>query len=379
MAAFQYWFYDWTTKTLLDVLPVENTAATWEVNAPGTFTGDMPMYDPSLSPSRILAATQPVRTKLFVTRNTVPIWGGRLIEPRSYDSSTGRVTINAEETIGYFKYRFLPTLWLYGYDQIAIAENVLSNLQGVPGGSANLNVVAPGGMSGIMRDGVYSMQDFTDGLTAITDITEMEFGFEFGTQVAANPAGGMPIETLLLAYPRLGRIGPASPLVFDYNEGRGNVINYQWPDGPGLFTRTWADATTPDGVQLEAPYNASNLLNAGYPLLEQRVDYSSAKPTTLAQLQSYANKQGKICGQELVAATFTTIAQAGTTVVGDWRLGDDVMVRITDGRRFPAGPGGAPGFAGYMRISQAKLATDTSGFEQYQFTLDNYWGLATAG
>lgn len=379
MASFRYWFYDWSSGTLLDVLPLENTAMTWAVNAPGTLTGDLPLYADALSPARVLGCTKPIRTKVFVSRDDVLIWGGRIIEPRSYDSSTGRVTVNAEETVGYFKYRFLPTLQLYGYDQIAIAQSILGNLQGVAHGSANLTVVAPAGMSGILRDGVYSKGDFTDGLTAITDITEMEFGFEFGTQVTRDPTSGLPVETLILAYPRLGRIGAASPLVLEYNDqGAGNVENYQWPDGPGLFTETWADATTPDGIQLVASYQATSLLDNGYPLLEKRVDFSSAKPSTLATLQSYANKQGKISGQELTAATFTAKSAAGLSV-GTWTLGDDVLVRITDQRRFPAGANGAPGYAGYMRISQVQLSPDTSGMEQYQFTCDNYWGLATTG
>ena len=134
-----------------------------------------------------------------------------------------------------------------------------------------------------------------DGLTALTDMTELENGFEFETQVVWD-TGGLPQETLILAYPRLGVIAPAgATVVLELNEtGGGNIESYTWPEGPGMFTRTWADATTPDGVQLDAHYDAAALLSTGWPLTEQRVDYSSAKPTTAATLQAYANKQGKI-------------------------------------------------------------------------------------
>lgn len=322
----------------------------------------------------------PLKTKLFIERGNSLVWGGHVVEPRSYDSTTGKITINAEETWGYFAQRFTPTLKLYGTDQITIAKTIISTLQSVPKGNANLAVVSPGGLSGIVRDGVYSQYDFTDGVTALTDLTEMQYGFEIGMDVAWTAAGsGVPSETLMIAYPRLGKVGPkAVTTVFEYNRGAGgNVISYQWPEGPGMFSRTWADATTPDGVQLDAYYDAGNLLNNGYPLVEQKVDFTSARPTTLATLQNYANKQGQICGQELVAATFTTPAAQGLTA-GQWALGDDVRVRLTD-FRFPAGPQGQPGLDTYMRIAQVKCSTDSSGLEQYEFTLDNYWGLVTSG
>ena len=378
MASFRYLFYDWSSQLLLDSFTLEDAALGWEISTPGTMTADVPLLDPTLPASRVIPATIPLRTKVFVEREGTLIWGGQLIEPRAYDSTSGKLTLNAQETVGYFKNRFTPTLALYGTDQITIAETILAQLQADTGGYAGLTVAAPGGLSGILRDGVYSQWAYTDGLTAITDLTEMESGFEFATQVVWG-SGGMPAETLILAFPRLGKIAPAGvSTVLEYNEftDGGNVLSYQWPEGPGLFTRTWADATTPDGVQLDASYDASNLLSTGYPLFEQKVDFSSANPTTLAALQLYANKQGKIVGQELVAASFTCKPDSNL-VVGNWSLGDDVLVRISD-YRFPPGPQGQPGFAGYMRIAQAQLTTDTDGLEQYVFTLDNYWGLVSS-
>lgn len=377
MAEWRYLFYDWASQQLLDSFVLEETGLGWEINAAGTATATVPLIDPALPATRVIPATIPLRTKMFVQRDGVLIWGGQIIEPRTYDSGSGKLTLNAQETVGYFKSRYVPTLNLRGTDQIQIATAIVQQLQTGSAASAGLAVAAPGGNSGILRDGVYSQWDYTDGLTALTDMTELEFGFEFATQVVWG-AGGLPSETLILAYPRLGKIAPAGVVtVLEYNEaGGGNVESYSWPEGPGMFTRTWADATTPDGVQLDAHYDAAALLSTGWPLLEQRVDYSSAKPTTLATLQGYANKQGKIAAQELVAATFTCKADAGL-VVGSWALGDDVRVRITDWR-FPPGPQGQPGFDGFLRIAGAQVSTDTGGMEQYTFTLDNYWGLVTA-
>lgn len=369
MANYRYLFYDWSTMTLLDALPAEQPTFGWEVSSAGTFTGSVDLRDPQLPASRVIPATMPLRTRLYVERDSALIWGGHITEPRSYDSSSRKLTINGQETVGYFADRFVPTLALRGTDQVTIAEQVVAALQAVPGGNAGLQVVAPGGLSGVLRDGVYSKWDFTPGLQALTDLTGMDDGFEFATQV--QWAAGVPSETLVIGYPRLGRVGPASPAVIEYNQGGGgNCENYTWPDGPGLYTRTWTDATTPDGVQLNASADNAGLVSAGYPLREQKVDVSSSKPTTQALLQAYADKHGAWANGERVAAQFTIRPTAGMEI-GDWAVGDDVMVRITDDR-FPGGPQGQPGFAGYMRIGQAACTPDANGLETYQITTLSY-------
>jgi hypothetical protein len=372
VADFRYLFYDWTSNQLLDSFRLESAALGWELNAPGTMTADVPLFDASLPWSRVGPATIPLRTKVFVTRDTELIWGGQIMEPRTYDSTTRQLTITAQETIGYFKSRFVPTLSLLGTDQTTIATTIIGTLEGQADGSAGLNINPA--LSGMLRDGTYSQYDFVDGLTALTDLTEVQGGLEFATRYSWSNTG-FPSEELVLAYPRLGKVAPGQiTTVLEYNDqGGGNIISYTWPEGPGLFTRTWADATTADGVQLDAKYDATALTDAGYPLLEQKVDFSSAKPATLPLLQAYANQQGAIVGKELVAATFDCKPDSDL-VVGAWALGDDVRVRITD-PRWPAGPAGQPGLDTYMRIVSAKVTTDSGGLEEYSFTCDNYWGL----
>jgi hypothetical protein len=370
VAAWRYLFWDWSLTRQIDQLPLQSPNMSWEVDAAGTITAQVPLFDRALSSSRVLAATAPLKTRVYCERNGKLVWGGRLIEPRAYDSSTGMLTINGEETVGYFADRFVPTLNLYGQDQIAIAEQVITSMQSVSGGDAKLAVTALNGMSGVLRDGVYSKWDFTPGLQALTDITEMESGFEFASRVSWD-AFGVPYDELLLAYPYLGRRRTASPAVIEYNHrGGGNCQSYQWPDGPGLFVRTYTGATTPDGVQLVAWADTTPLLDEGYPLLEQKVDVTSSKPTTQAALQGYANRAAGWASGERVAAQFTMKPNPSLDI-STFGLGDDVLVRITD-HRFPAGPGGRPGFAGWMRVGQIQCIPDQNGLEQYVVTTLDY-------
>jgi hypothetical protein len=366
---FKYRLWDWGLTGEIDVLPFQQTAPTWEVSAPGTFTGQIPMFDPNLSSARILAATEPLKTRLYVERFGELAWGGRITEPRTYDSTTKMLTVNAEETVGYFAGRFTPTLKLYGYDQVSIAEQVIAAIQAVPNGDAQLNVTAVNGLSGVLRDGVYSKWDFTPGLQALTDMTEMAQGFEFASSVQWS--SGVPHEELLIAYPYLGRRRQDSPNVIEFNKlTGGNCVSYQWPDGPGLATLTWASAQTPDGVQLVAWKYNTDLIDAGYPLIEAKADYSTSKPTTQASLQAFANRAAGWADGERVAAQFT-VTPTDAMHLGTFTVGDDVLVRITDDR-FPAGSQGQPGFHGWMRIGQIQCTPDANGLETYVITTLDY-------
>lgn len=368
MATFRYIFTDWQNN-LLDQLPVQGSTLTWGVSTPGTFTGQVILGDQLKGP-RVRACTQPLKTKLFIERDGQLQWGGQVTEPRPYDSSSHAVTVNAQETTGYLAGVFLPTLSLLGLDQVTIAEQVVAAAQAQAGASAGLTVTPLTGLSGVLRDGAYSQSDFTDALQAVTDMTEASGGFEFATRVSWS--NGVPFEEILIAYPQLGRRGAASPLVIEYNEvtGAGNCRNYTWPDGPGLATRVWGSATTADGVQLVASADNLDLLRSGYPLIESKVDFSSSKPATQADLQAYVTQQAAWADGEVTAAQFTVTPSADFRL-GLFTVGDDVRVRITD-EWFPAGAGGQPGFDGWMRIGQLQCTPDQSGSEVYTVTTLNY-------
>lgn len=368
MARYRYLFYTWGGQ-FIDELPVQSPAPIWPISSAGQFSGQLPLFDPDLSRDRVLAATKPKCRKLFIERDGSLIWGGWITEPRTYDSSAKTITISAEQTVGYFASRYVPTLRLFGQDQVSIAQQVIGAMQDVPGGDAGMAVTALNGLSGVLRDGVYSKWDFTPGLQALTDLTEMESGLEFASRVTWR--SGAPYEELLIAWPYLGRRRAASPLVIEFHKiSGGNCTYYNWPDGPGLATRVWSSATTPDGVQLVARKDNTDLLDLGYPLIEVKADFTSSKPTTQAALQASANRQAGWADGERTAAQFTVMPSA-LFQIGDANPGDDVMVRITDDR-FPAGPGGRPGFAGWMRIGQLQANPDQQGQETYTVTMLNY-------
>ncbi|MBO2461662.1 hypothetical protein [Actinomadura violacea] len=364
MAEYRYHLYDLASGVRIDTLPLEQVTYSREMRGVGSLRGQLPMYGDGLTAARVLQATIPDHTKIFVERDNALVWGGRLVPPRSYDSASGMLSVTAEETIGAFASRYLPTLSFLGADQFDIARALLSTPQADSGG--NMGVGATAGLSGVLRDRNYNAADQTVVLTALTELSEVENGFEFATQTVWS--GGAPAETVLLGYPRLGRAGADSGLVLEYDAfgGGGNIVSYTWDDGPGLFTRSWASTETDEGVQLTASATNSALLGQGYPLLEQSQQFDGI--TNLATLQAHANALSAFAGGHHVTAKVTVMAQPGVEV-GDWQLGDEALVRISDWR-FPPDPGaGTPGYAGYMRIMEVQVTPGAEGDEQYDFTM----------
>ncbi len=369
MADYRYHFYDTSTGSYLDTLPMEGVSFSVELRGVGTLTGEIPLGASDLDAARVRDATIPDRTKVFVERDNALVWGGRLVAPRDYDSGTGRLRLNAEETLGALASRFLPTVSYINEEQINIAQAIIALMQDEPGGQLDLNT-GPG-WSNVYRDRNYQASDRTGALQAITDLSEVINGFEFATQVTWGDDGN-PYELVLFGYPLLGRRGSESGLVLDYDQftaGTGNVASYTWSDGPGLFTRSFATSETDESVQLVASATNGTLLAAGFPLLEQTQSYDGV--TNMDTLQAHADALSAYASGHHVTAAFTVRAQPGTEL-GDWQLGDDVLVRISDWRFPPNAATGAPGFSGYLRMVAFQVDPGVEGAEVYTFTMADF-------
>uniref|UniRef100_UPI003F49937B hypothetical protein n=1 Tax=Nonomuraea sp. CA-251285 TaxID=3240002 RepID=UPI003F49937B len=366
MATYRYHFFDFATKRHIDTLPVEQAAFGWELGGVGTFTGELPLYADDLPAARVRDAIIPYRTRLFVERGQSLVWGGWLHDPPSYDSASGRVTIRAEESLGYFDRRFMPTKRYDQIDQLEIARDVLALAQAQPGGDMWIGLDAAV-LSGRLRDREYSAYDRTPVLSALSQLSEVIDGFEVGVQVGWF--GATPQETLLLGYPRLGRALGASGLAWEYDRfvsSQQTLESFQWsPAGIPMATRSIASAETDEGVQLSATADRPDLIADGYPLLEYGETFDGVSDA--ATLQDHADALQGVRSAPRIAATATAMAQPGLEV-GGFLVGDDVLVRISDWR-FPPGPHGEPGFIGYLRIVGVDVTPGEEGAESYSFTL----------
>jgi hypothetical protein len=367
VADYAYHFYDFSTRERIDTLPMENVAFGWELGGVGTLSGELPLYADALAASRVRDATLAYRTKVFVERGSQLVWGGWIHEEPSYDSSSGRLTVTAEESLGYFARRFLPTLSFTGQDQLAIARALITALQSQPGGDMWVTL-DPSVTSGVLRDRTYNAFDRTPGLQALTQLSEVIDGFEVAVQCIWD--GSLePLETLLLGYPRLGRALAASGLVWEFDRfmaSEQSLESFTWAStGTPMATKCYADTETDDGVQLTAMAERPDLVAGGYPLMEYSESFDGIQ--NISTLQAHADALQEFRAAPRIAATATAKAQPGLEI-GDFQIGDDVLCRISD-HRFPPGEDGAPGFLGYLRIVGCDVTPGVDGAETYTFTL----------
>ncbi len=369
MADYRYLFFDYSSHRLIDVLPMNQVEFGWEVSGIGTLTGTIPLYADDLPAERVRDAVHPYRTKVFVERDHQLVWGGWIAEEPSYESGSGEVTVRAEESLGYFAQRYLPTVTYTGQDQLAIARSLISSLQAQPGGDMWINT-DPNILSTVLRDRSYSQFDLTPGLQALTQLSEVSNGFEFTTQVTYD-GNQMPYELLILGYPQVGRRGIASGVVLEFDRftGAGNVESFTWADpGTRMSTQVWANTETDEGVQLTATATAPDLITIGYPLLESAETYDGI--VNIQTLQDHATAQLEFRSTPRIAATVTVKAQPSLQLP-DVIVGDDMLVRLSDWR-FPPGQGGAPGLVTYLRMVACSVTPGVEGEETYVFTMADF-------
>lgn len=367
MATYQYHFYDFSTRRHIGTLPVENPAYGWEIGGIGTLSGELPLYADDLPAARVKEAIIPYRTKLYVERGEQLVWGGWIHEPPSYDSASGRVGLRAEESLGYFANRFMPTKRYEQVDQLDIARDFIAMAQADPGGDMWINLDAAI-VSGQLRDREYSSYDKKPVLSALTELSEVVDGFEVSVQTIWD-GSRMPQDTLLLGYPRLGRALSSSGLVWEYDRfisSQQTLESFTWsPAGVAMATRSWASSETDEGVQLTASSDRPDLIADGFPLMEYAESFDGI--SNVVTLQGHADALEAFRSGPRIAATAVAKAQPRMEI-GDFLLGDDVLCRISDWW-FPPGPNGEPGFIGYLRIVGIDVAPGEAGAELYTFTL----------
>lgn len=369
MAEYRYLFYDVSTHRLIDALPMSGVQFGYELSGVGTFSGNIPMFADDLPAERIREAILPYRTKLFVERDNQLCWGGWIHEEPSYDSATGVVQVKAEETLGYFAQRFMPTVSYAGQDQLAIARSMISAAQTKVGGDMWITTDDTV-LSTVLRDRSYSEFDRSPVLTALTQLSEVIDGFEFATQTSYD-GNQMPNELLLLGYPTLGRSGDASGVVLEYDRftGTGTCESFTWEDaGTPMATQVWASTETDEGVQLVAMASRPDLIAQGYPLLETGETFDGV--VNIETLQAHADALQAFQSDTRIAAKVTIKAQAGLQL-GEFLLGDQMLCRFSDWR-FPPGQGGSPGFQQYLRMVACDVSPGVEGEETYTFAMADF-------
>ena len=329
--SYRYLFADLLTNEILAELPLTGVSFGSQLNQAGTFQGHILLSGINTVGFNIANATIPAKCAIYVDRDGELVWGG-VIWNRSYQSSSQTLSLNAREFESYFERRRITSDQVFtNVDQLSIAQNLISLAQGVPYGDIGVAVGVES--SGVLLSRNYYEYEKKTYYSALQDLSRAENGFDFNIDVAYD-GSGEPTKTLTLGYPRIGEVYSAtnpSALLFEFPAG--NVVEYEYPEDGSIAANTlYALGAGSNEGKLEATYQDSTYLTAGWPLLEEQANYSDV--TDAAYLAQLA--EGQVIAVSYPPTIIQLVVPAFVSpVFGSYAIGDDARLRITD-ERFPA-------------------------------------------
>ena len=327
MATYRYLFADLRTNAILAELPLTGVAFTQALNTAGSLSGRLLLSDPRLVNYDIQGSTIPARTAIYVDRDGVLVWGG-ILWTRTYSSEIQTMNFTAREFESYFERRRIVTSVAFtATDQLTVAQSLINTAQSATGG--NIGITVPSNTSGITVDRVYYSYELKDVWSAVKDLSTSSTGFDINIDVAYD-SFGTPQKYLRTDYPYRGITYNAADSTALVLELPGNIVQYEYPD-EGNVTANAMYAIGPgsnEGKLIGSAY-VTTQLGAGWPLLEDTTTYNDVyDPTLLTNLAAseVSAKQNPVVTAKVVIPAYVD------PVLGSYKTGDQVMLRITDDR-----------------------------------------------
>lgn len=357
MTEYRYLFADTLTDEVLAELPLTGVSFYRELNAIGSFSGRLLLADSRLDVYEVAANTIPGRTSLYVDRSGTIVWGG-IIWGRAYSSADQSITFQGREFESYFeKRRINATYSAVDVDQLTVAKALVDQVQAVASG--DIGVTVPTLTSGVLVTRTYEPWEQKPLYEALLELSRQSNGFDFNIDVSYDASSNF-VKALDLAYPRRGVVFADNATNINVLEFPGNIVEYDYPEDGGSIANTMHGVGDGNGEQklLSSQSNAAQLTD-GWPVLEQSVsltdygDQAILDEITLGHLNSVLNP--------VVVMRVVTEAY-NDPVLGSFKTGDDVRVRITD-PRFPTV------FDSHRRIVRFEVQPGEDGPERIIFNL----------
>lgn len=332
---YTYLSADIVSGEIIAELPMRGVKLGKVLKGTGTFEGDVTLGDSNFTDLDLVDATDPNRRVIYVDRDGELIWGG-ILWGRKYSSQSGRLAISAVEFFSYFvrQYLLVDSSTLFDneqVDQFDIMRALLNYVQSKPGGDLGFVLSDAGLLSGVLRDREWFDFEFKQVAEAMSQLSDVENGFDFGFDVRWS--NNLPERYMWLAYPRSGRSAANNGLLFD-KPGNINSLGYD-EDGTTQSVDTWSTGSGDEDLKLRAHSLDTGLFGEGYPLFEQVTDYSDV--VIPATLQGHANMDQSKNRHPFSTLSITVDANMEPPIE-QVKLGDDARVKIAPGDlRFPEG------------------------------------------
>lgn len=345
-ARWRVWTTDLITGAALSYqLPMVIESYGRQINGGGTFSGVVSL-DAEEDPVPLL---QPRKTALWVARDDSIRWGG-IIWPTEPDLQARTLKVSASGWLSYYARREIrDTLTYTQLDQLDIVRALIAYAHAAPGG--DIRVLVDQITSGVLRDRTYDGAEVKKLADAITELAEVDGGFEILEDAYVN-AQGRPQGILRLGYPALGRTD--KDLLFAYP---GNVIDYSWPSDPADSVNSLLAIGAGEGsAMLRSVAVGQDEIDAGYPLLEGSVSYKDVSVQSTLDAHAVEDLTASLGDKTTPTLTART---DGPPALGDWSLGDQARVMLTSAYH-RARPGAGAGYDGQLRIVAETVTPGTA-------------------
>lgn len=362
-----YKVYDVMTSTFLGYLPLYEVTFSQQLNQAGTLSGSLLATDPRLGGVDPFAIIAPGRTFLYVDFLGVIVWAGILWNPTP-THSTHVIQVGATELYSYFNQRIQAkdygTVWSggSGADPQLMAAAVINDCLSATSSWFQAPPFSPSSPMPVVQTGLptptsgwvqasFPLDQLQTADSIIQQLCTMGpgQGFDFGIDVAYDPATLLPSPVFNLSYPRRGSTNHQTGLVIDTEQ----AVDYTWPiDSTQQATSVWVTGSGIGGAAfsaananvLQADPNLDNMggttrppgvAGQGYGLLERvfSTEYFWLQASLVAMAQDYL----RLYAAPPATPTVTVNAFDPYTGLGQWRMGDDVRIIIPPDEFFPGG------------------------------------------
>ncbi len=329
MPDFHVYSYDVSWNRLGEV-PLNGLRFGSLLNGAGTLSGTVPPErGTSLSSSDLLGLTAPGERFLVVDMDGQVVWGG-ILWSRNRKQAPLEWDIGATEFLSYFDSRIMAADYMLDIDPFTLIEDLVNNAQAVKNGS--VGIIVPTGTAGTTILPLYLKMNRMPVSTAISDISGADALAECWIDVAYE--NWVPVPTLQLGYPRIGRTAAASGIVVDLKTCP--APGYQWPEDASVSgTTIWELGYGRGLAQLNG--SASAPLSTGQLLLEKVITRQGVMSEALLSQHAAADLKLYPVPVPTPTVPLITAGPGSQTSLTSMKIGDDCRVVVASDENFPAG------------------------------------------
>lgn len=370
---FTIYAYDLNTNTLVGELPGTDLRFDSRLNGAGAISFNLSLATPksaTLAAPLLAYGGRPVA--LYVDRDGIIVWGG-IGWTGNYQKSSGMLEVGGKEFGSYFAKRvtvadYSETTYPAGLDPAELIYKIFTDAQNPAlagaGASIGLNVVGTTSDLPVTIPG-YPLAQYTFVSRIAEDMAAISApgagGIDTSITSAWDPTSGLPVNTLQVWSPRVGRAAGESGVFFDL----ANVVDYSWPtDAESSATTIIATGSGNGDAMPVATANAPGVPVGGLGQSPRLDMVASTTAQSQGQVSLMANGLAAQYGEPLTTPTITVRTGERGQPLGSWIVGDDARVYVESDPRHPNG------LDEYWRIVQQQVEVPNEGVATVTLTLN---------